>query len=373
MEVSSHALVQHRVDAVRFAAGVFTNLTPEHLDYHRTMDEYFDAKALLFDPGRVGVAVVNRADAWGQRLARALLAATPVRSRRSRPRTRPTSSWRPTGSRFTWDGSAHHHPPRRPVQRRQRPGCGHLRPGPRRRLPTHRRGAVVGAGYGAGSSGRCRPALHRPRRLRPHPGRPDPGAPGRPGVRRRPPPGGVRRRRRPRSREAPADGRRRRRAGGPRRGDLRQPPRPRTRTPSSSRWSPACAGSLERGDRAGPGRGHRHGAGQGRARRRRPDRRQGPRARPGDRRPRSCPSTTSTRPGPSLHADPGVPARAADDRPPPGRRHRPAGRHARHAAPHQLAAGRRGSGSRSARTARSATSPRPARRPWAAWPSSARP
>ncbi len=72
MEVSSHALVQHRVDAIRFAAGVFTNLTPEHLDYHRTMEEYFAAKALLFDPGRVGVAVVNRADAWGERLLRLL-------------------------------------------------------------------------------------------------------------------------------------------------------------------------------------------------------------------------------------------------------------------------------------------------------------
>src|SRR6202044_2159574 len=45
MEVSSHALAQHRVDAVQFAAGVFTNLTPEHLDYHRTMEDYFEAKA----------------------------------------------------------------------------------------------------------------------------------------------------------------------------------------------------------------------------------------------------------------------------------------------------------------------------------------
>jgi UDP-N-acetylmuramoyl-L-alanyl-D-glutamate--2,6-diaminopimelate ligase len=66
MEVSSHALAQHRTDAVAFDAAVFTNLTPEHLDYHRTMDEYFQAKARLFEPGRPGVAVVNRDDPWGR-------------------------------------------------------------------------------------------------------------------------------------------------------------------------------------------------------------------------------------------------------------------------------------------------------------------
>jgi UDP-N-acetylmuramoyl-L-alanyl-D-glutamate--2,6-diaminopimelate ligase len=68
MEVSSHALVQHRVDAVRFAAAVFTNLTPEHLDYHHTMDDYFEAKALLFTRDRIRLAVVNRTDPWGTRL-----------------------------------------------------------------------------------------------------------------------------------------------------------------------------------------------------------------------------------------------------------------------------------------------------------------
>jgi UDP-N-acetylmuramoyl-L-alanyl-D-glutamate--2,6-diaminopimelate ligase len=68
LEVSSHALEQHRVDAVRFAAGVFTNLSPEHLDYHPGMEAYFEAKARLFEPGRVGLAVVNAADPWGQRL-----------------------------------------------------------------------------------------------------------------------------------------------------------------------------------------------------------------------------------------------------------------------------------------------------------------
>jgi UDP-N-acetylmuramoyl-L-alanyl-D-glutamate--2,6-diaminopimelate ligase len=51
MEVSSHALVQGRVDAVRFAVGGFTNLSRDHLDFHPTMAAYLDAKARLFDPG----------------------------------------------------------------------------------------------------------------------------------------------------------------------------------------------------------------------------------------------------------------------------------------------------------------------------------
>jgi UDP-N-acetylmuramoyl-L-alanyl-D-glutamate--2,6-diaminopimelate ligase len=68
MEVSSHALDQHRVDGVHFAAGVLTNVTQDHLDYHGTMERYFEAKAMLFDEGRSGVAVVNRDDRWGQEL-----------------------------------------------------------------------------------------------------------------------------------------------------------------------------------------------------------------------------------------------------------------------------------------------------------------
>jgi UDP-N-acetylmuramoyl-L-alanyl-D-glutamate--2,6-diaminopimelate ligase len=68
MEVSSHALVQHRVDGVRFAVVVFTNLSQDHLDFHGTMEEYFEAKASLFDPDRATVAVVNADDPWGRRL-----------------------------------------------------------------------------------------------------------------------------------------------------------------------------------------------------------------------------------------------------------------------------------------------------------------
>ncbi len=48
MEVSSHALMQERVRGVEFDAAIFTNLTQDHLDYHKTMEAYFEAKALLF-------------------------------------------------------------------------------------------------------------------------------------------------------------------------------------------------------------------------------------------------------------------------------------------------------------------------------------
>lgn len=72
MEVSSHSLAQHRVGGTEFAAAVFTNLSQDHLDYHGTMDAYFEAKAGLFTGGHVRLAVVNRADAWGARLVERL-------------------------------------------------------------------------------------------------------------------------------------------------------------------------------------------------------------------------------------------------------------------------------------------------------------
>jgi UDP-N-acetylmuramoyl-L-alanyl-D-glutamate--2,6-diaminopimelate ligase len=60
--------VQHRVDSVHFAAAVFTNLSQDHLDYHGTMDDYFAAKSLLFDPARADLAVINAGDPYGRRL-----------------------------------------------------------------------------------------------------------------------------------------------------------------------------------------------------------------------------------------------------------------------------------------------------------------
>ena len=66
MEVSSHALAQGRVDAVRFAVAVFTNLSQDHLDFHGTMENYFEAKASLFDPARAERGVVNADDPHGR-------------------------------------------------------------------------------------------------------------------------------------------------------------------------------------------------------------------------------------------------------------------------------------------------------------------
>lgn len=71
MEVSSHALDQHRADAIDFDVSIFTNLTADHLDYHGTMEEYFAAKAQLFDD-RTRKAVINIDDPWGARLVSAL-------------------------------------------------------------------------------------------------------------------------------------------------------------------------------------------------------------------------------------------------------------------------------------------------------------
>jgi len=86
MEVSSHGLDQQRSAGCRFAGAVFTNLTQDHLDYHGSMEAYFEAKAKLFAPPLLGEpdtstqanpllaakAVVNSDDAWGARLAERL-------------------------------------------------------------------------------------------------------------------------------------------------------------------------------------------------------------------------------------------------------------------------------------------------------------
>ncbi len=67
MEVSSHACVQHRVDALRFAGGIFTNLTRDHLDYHGTVDNYINAKKMFFDSlDSDAFAIVNIDDKVGK-------------------------------------------------------------------------------------------------------------------------------------------------------------------------------------------------------------------------------------------------------------------------------------------------------------------
>jgi UDP-N-acetylmuramoyl-L-alanyl-D-glutamate--2,6-diaminopimelate ligase len=72
METSSQAIDLHRCDALRFRVAIFTNLTRDHLDYHLTMENYFDAKKRLFD-GRLGEkpasSVINVDDEWGVKLA----------------------------------------------------------------------------------------------------------------------------------------------------------------------------------------------------------------------------------------------------------------------------------------------------------------
>ena len=68
VEISSHALAQHRVDGLVVDAAVFTNLSQDHLDLHETMEAYFEAKRRLFTPALARQGVVNADDGWGRRL-----------------------------------------------------------------------------------------------------------------------------------------------------------------------------------------------------------------------------------------------------------------------------------------------------------------
>lgn len=75
MEVSSHALALHRVDAIHFELALFTNLTQDHLDFHGDMEEYFRSKRRLFEVGPK-IAIVNADDSYGRRLAEEFESAT---------------------------------------------------------------------------------------------------------------------------------------------------------------------------------------------------------------------------------------------------------------------------------------------------------
>ena len=81
MEVSSHGIAQQRVLGLEFAAAVFTNLTRDHLDFHKTLEAYFEVKTRLFTGG-VGpvprIAVVNLDDPYGERLAARIAAEVPA-------------------------------------------------------------------------------------------------------------------------------------------------------------------------------------------------------------------------------------------------------------------------------------------------------
>ena len=109
MEVSSHALAERRVDGTRFAAVGFTNLTHEHLDYHGTIEEYFEVKARLFTSEFASTAVINVDDERGGALVtRAEAGGLDVVSfgvdpdaRNSLPRVTATDlQLDPTGTRF---------------------------------------------------------------------------------------------------------------------------------------------------------------------------------------------------------------------------------------------------------------------------------
>ena len=84
MEVSSHGLEQGRVEGVEFDVGVFTNLTQDHLDYHGSMESYYEAKKRLFSSLKAQggkkkpVAVINSDDAWGKKLIKDLDGSLPL-------------------------------------------------------------------------------------------------------------------------------------------------------------------------------------------------------------------------------------------------------------------------------------------------------
>lgn len=98
MEVSSHALVQNRVDDVEFDLAVFTNLGRDHLDFHETQESYFSAKSRLFEPGMTVAGVVDVDDIHGRLLHDA--GAVPMTPVSLRDVSDLTSG--PTGSVFTW-------------------------------------------------------------------------------------------------------------------------------------------------------------------------------------------------------------------------------------------------------------------------------
>ena len=100
MEVSSHALVQSRVEGIHFDVAVFTNLSHDHLDYHVTMEDYFEAKATLFTPRHALRGVVHADDPWGRRLLeRSRIPTVPVHHSDASDVV-----LRPGHTEFTWRG-----------------------------------------------------------------------------------------------------------------------------------------------------------------------------------------------------------------------------------------------------------------------------
>lgn len=90
LEVSSHAVALHRIDGAHFTAVGFTNLQRDHLDFHGTMEDYFQAKLALLHPSHTEYAIVNIDDEWGRRAA--LEARAPVQTVSLNPDT--AADWR---------------------------------------------------------------------------------------------------------------------------------------------------------------------------------------------------------------------------------------------------------------------------------------
>jgi UDP-N-acetylmuramoyl-L-alanyl-D-glutamate--2,6-diaminopimelate ligase len=97
MEVSSHALAMRRVGGIEFAVGAFTNLSEDHLDFHTDMEDYFRAKALLFDATASPVIVID--DGWGRRMAELVGRGSTVST------TRAKATWHTTDIEERADGS----------------------------------------------------------------------------------------------------------------------------------------------------------------------------------------------------------------------------------------------------------------------------
>ena len=267
MEATSIAGTQGRLAGTRFAVLVFTNLTQDHLDFHGTMEDYFDAKRALFD--QAARAVVNVGDEWGRRLAADLSERADVHARR-RPRRRRPEAPRPLQPRECARrdlGGA------RARDRRGRDPRGHRR---RRR----RSGPV--------RVDRSGTAVRGDRRLRAHAGFARQRARGRARARPRQADRRVRRRRRPRPREASADGPRGGAAGRSRDRDDRQP------ALRGSGGDRRAGRRRQAGDRARPASCDRGRSRRRPARRRGRDRRQGRRLGDGDRRTARFPSTTAS-------------------------------------------------------------------------------
>ncbi|GGP07985.1 UDP-N-acetylmuramoyl-L-alanyl-D-glutamate--2,6-diaminopimelate ligase [Nonomuraea glycinis] len=102
MEVSSHALAMGRVDGICYDVALFTNLSQDHLDFHRDLDDYFTTKARLFQPELSRVGVTNLDDPYGRELLR--LAKVPMTTFSALGS--PEAEWRALDVRLGADGSA---------------------------------------------------------------------------------------------------------------------------------------------------------------------------------------------------------------------------------------------------------------------------